>query len=52
LCGEFEVWLRNQGHWQISSGDSLDSESAMPHCRKNPGRLEAWILWGNTPATF
>ncbi len=52
LRGEFEIWLHNQGHYRLRSGDSLYFESSTPHRWKNPGRSEAWILWVNTPPTF
>jgi len=52
LRGEFEIWLDNQGHYRLKSGDSLYFESSTPHRWKNPGRSEAWILWVNTPPTF
>jgi DNA-binding transcriptional MerR regulator/quercetin dioxygenase-like cupin family protein len=52
LRGEFEIWLHNQGHYRLRSGDSLYFESSTPHRWKNTGRSEAWILWVNTPPTF
>lgn len=52
LRGEFEIWLNEQGHYRLKSGDSLYFESSTPHRWKNPGRSEAWILWVNTPPTF
>jgi len=52
LRGEFEIWLDNQGHYRLKSGDSLYFESSTPHRWKNPGRTESWILWVNTPPTF
>jgi DNA-binding transcriptional MerR regulator/quercetin dioxygenase-like cupin family protein len=52
LRGEFEIWLQNQGHYRLQTGDSLYFESSTPHRWKNPGRTETWILWVNTPPTF
>jgi len=52
LRGEFEIWLNDQGHYRLKSGDSLYFESSTPHRWKNPGRTEAWVLWVNTPPTF
>jgi DNA-binding transcriptional MerR regulator len=52
LRGEFEIWLQNQGHYKLKTGDSLYFESSTPHRWKNPGKSEAWILWVNTPPTF
>jgi len=52
LRGEFEIWLSNQGHYRLKTGDSLHFESSTPHRWRNPGRTEARILWVNTPPTF
>jgi DNA-binding transcriptional MerR regulator/quercetin dioxygenase-like cupin family protein len=52
LRGEFEIWLHNQGHYRLKTGDSLYFESSTPHRWKNCGRSEAWVLWVNTPPTF
>jgi DNA-binding transcriptional MerR regulator/quercetin dioxygenase-like cupin family protein len=52
LRGEFELWLHDQAHYHLKAGDSLYFESSTPHRWKNPGRVEAWILWVNTPPTF
>jgi len=52
LRGEFEIWLQNQGHYLLKSGDSLYFESSTPHRWKNPGKTETWVLWVNTPPTF
>ena len=52
LRGEFEIWLQNQGHYILKSGDSLYFESSTPHRWKNSGKTETWILWVNTPPTF
>lgn len=52
LRGEFELWLHNEGHYHLKTGDSLYFESSTPHRWKNPGRAEAWVLWVNTPPTF
>ena len=52
LRGEFELWLHNEGHYLLKAGDSLYFESSTPHRWKNPGRVEAWVLWVNTPPTF
>jgi hypothetical protein len=38
--------------YRLKPGDSFYFESATPHCWKNPGRKETWLLWVNTPPTF
>jgi DNA-binding transcriptional MerR regulator/uncharacterized RmlC-like cupin family protein len=52
LRGGFEVWLGDNEHYLLKTGDSLYFESSMPHRWRNPGRSEAWLLWVNTPPTF
>ena len=52
LRGEFEIWLDGKEHYRLKPGDSLYFDSSTPHRWKNPGRVEAWLLWINTPPTF
>ena len=51
LQGEFQISLEEK-EYRLESGDSFYFESATPHCWKNPGRKETWVLWVNTPPTF
>jgi DNA-binding transcriptional MerR regulator len=52
LRGEFEIWLNHKEHYRLKPGDSLYFESSTPHRWRNPGRIETWLLWVNTPPTF
>ena len=52
LRGVFEIWLGDNEHYQLKTGDSLYFESSTPHRWRNPGSAEAWLLWVNTPPTF
>ena len=52
LRGEFEIWLSDEEHYRLKTGDSLYFESSTPHRWKNPGKTETWLLWVNTPPTF
>jgi DNA-binding transcriptional MerR regulator/mannose-6-phosphate isomerase-like protein (cupin superfamily) len=52
LRGQLEICLNNKEHYVLKPGDSLYFESSMPHRWKNPGKVEAWLLWINTPPTF
>jgi DNA-binding transcriptional MerR regulator/quercetin dioxygenase-like cupin family protein len=52
LRGTFEIWLGENEHHQLKSGDSLYFESSTPHRWRNPGNAETWLLWVNTPPTF
>jgi len=45
-------WLDTREHYHLKPGDSLYFESSTPHRWKNPGRVETWLLWINTPPTF
>ena len=52
LRGSFEIWLGENEHYKLKTGDSLYFESSTPHRWRNPGRTECWLLWVNTPPTF
>jgi DNA-binding transcriptional MerR regulator/uncharacterized cupin superfamily protein len=51
LRGELAITLRDE-EYRLKAGDSFYFESATPHHWKNPGRVETWVLWVNTPPTF
>jgi DNA-binding transcriptional MerR regulator/mannose-6-phosphate isomerase-like protein (cupin superfamily) len=51
LRGELAITLRDD-EYRLKAGDSFYFESATPHHWKNPGRVETWVLWVNTPPTF
>lgn len=51
LKGEMQIFLREE-EYKLKSGDSFYFESAVPHRWSNPGRMETWVLWVNTPPTF
>jgi transcriptional regulator with XRE-family HTH domain len=52
LRGAFEIWLGDNEHYRLKTGDSLYFESSTPHRWRNPGGAETWLLWVNTPPTF
>jgi transcriptional regulator with XRE-family HTH domain/transposase-like protein len=52
LRGAFEIWLGDNEHYRLKTGDTLYFESSTPHRWRNPGRAETWLLWVNTPPTF
>jgi DNA-binding transcriptional MerR regulator/quercetin dioxygenase-like cupin family protein len=52
LRGAFEIWLGDNEHYRLKTGDSLYFESSTPHRWRNPGSAETWLLWVNTPPTF
>jgi DNA-binding transcriptional MerR regulator/mannose-6-phosphate isomerase-like protein (cupin superfamily) len=51
LRGELAITV-NDSEYRLKRGDSFYFESATPHRWKNPGRVETWVLWVNTPPTF
>jgi DNA-binding transcriptional MerR regulator/uncharacterized cupin superfamily protein len=51
LRGELAITV-NENEYRLKRGDSFYFESATPHRWKNPGRIETWVLWVNTPPTF
>jgi transcriptional regulator with XRE-family HTH domain len=51
LQGELTITLAKEAY-RLKAGDSFYFESATPHHWKNPGRVETWVLWVNTPPTF
>jgi DNA-binding transcriptional MerR regulator len=51
LRGQLAITLQKE-EYRLKAGDSFYFESATPHHWKNPGRVETWVLWVNTPPTF
>jgi len=51
LRGDLQITVDGE-EYRLKTGDSFYFESATPHCWKNPGRKETWVLWVNTPPTF
>jgi quercetin dioxygenase-like cupin family protein len=52
LRGLLDIWLDEQEHYSLQSGDCLYFPSSLPHRWCNPGTEEAELLWVNTPPTF
>jgi len=51
LRGELQISVGQQVH-RLKVGDSFYFESSEPHHWVNPGRVETYVLWVNTPPTF
>ena len=51
LRGELQISVGQQEH-RLKVGDSFYFESSEPHHWVNPGRVETYVLWVNTPPTF
>jgi DNA-binding transcriptional MerR regulator/mannose-6-phosphate isomerase-like protein (cupin superfamily) len=51
LRGELQISVGQQQH-RLAVGDSFYFESSEPHHWVNPGQVETYVLWVNTPPTF
>jgi len=51
LRGELQISVGEQEH-HLEVGDSFYFESSEAHHWVNPGRVETYVLWVNTPPTF
>lgn len=52
IHGVLDIWLDDEEHFRIESGDSLYFPSRQPHRWVNSGNSEAIVLWVNKPAKF
>lgn len=52
LSGTLEVWLDELECFVLHEGDSFWFESTLGHRWFNPGKVDAVLLWINTPPTF
>ena len=51
IQGELELTVGDTTH-HLRTGDSFFFRSELPHSYRNPGDIEARVLWVNTPPTF
>ena len=51
LKGEIELTLDDQV-FHLRTGDSFSFSADVPHRYHNPGKVEAQIIWANTPVTM
>lgn len=52
LSGALEIWLDELECFVLREGDGFCFESTLGHRWFNPGKVEAVLLWINTPPTF
>jgi DNA-binding transcriptional MerR regulator/mannose-6-phosphate isomerase-like protein (cupin superfamily) len=52
VAGSCEFWLDEVEHYRLEAGDSLYFSSHQTHRWSNAGKVEAVLLWINTPPTF
>lgn len=51
IQGELELTVGDTTH-HLRTGDSFFFRSELPHSYRNDGKIEAHVLWVNTPPTF
>ncbi len=51
LEGEIEIAL-GEKTFRLSKGDSFSFPSNIPHTFRNPGEIEAVVVWANTPISL
>jgi DNA-binding transcriptional MerR regulator len=52
LGGEFEITLDELTTYTLNEGDAMTFASVRPHRFRNPGTVDATVVWINTPPTF
>jgi mannose-6-phosphate isomerase-like protein (cupin superfamily) len=52
LSGTLEIWLDELECFVLNEGDGFWFESTLGHRWFNPGKVDAILLWINTPPTF
>jgi DNA-binding transcriptional MerR regulator/quercetin dioxygenase-like cupin family protein len=52
IAGTLEIWLDELECFVLNDGDSFWFESTLGHRWFNPGKVDAVLLWINTPPTF
>ena len=51
LAGELEIWI-GERYFHLATGDSCSFSSKEPHRYRNPGNVEAIVLWAISPPAF
>ena len=51
MSGALELWVGPR-HFLLQAGDSCSFASTEPHRYRNPGTVEAVILWAISPPAF
>jgi transcriptional regulator with XRE-family HTH domain len=50
--GQLEIWIGDDRHFVLNEGDSIGFPSRLPHRYRNPGTIEAVIIWAISPPSF
>lgn len=51
LSGALEIWIGDR-FFRLSEGDSFNFKSTIPHRYRNPGDIDAVVVWVVTPPTY
>jgi transcriptional regulator with XRE-family HTH domain len=51
LSGQLELWIDGTSA-TLDAGDSFSFPSSSPHRYRNPGRVDAVVIWAMTPPTY
>ena len=51
LSGELEMWV-GERHFHLHEGDSCSYAAGEPHRYRNPGAVEAVVMWAISPPSF
>ena len=51
LSGALEFWVGDD-HFTVEEGDSFSFKSSLPHRYRNPGAVQAVVIWVVTPPSY
>jgi transcriptional regulator with XRE-family HTH domain len=51
MAGEMELWV-DGNLFHLKQGDSFAFESTLPHRYRNPGSVDAVVIWSITPPSY
>lgn len=51
ISGTLEIWIGSR-HFMLEAGDSFSFPSTVPHRYRNPGQVEAIVIWAITPPSY
>jgi transcriptional regulator with XRE-family HTH domain len=51
ISGEIDLWIGKE-RYRLKAGDSFAFASTTPHRYRNPGKMEAVVIWVITPPTY
>jgi transcriptional regulator with XRE-family HTH domain len=51
IAGELDIWIGKK-KYRLRNGDSFSFLSSIPHRYRNPGKVDAVVIWAITPPTY